>query len=46
MKLKYLKNILPVAALMLTAGLASCVNDLDVTPADPSTIMTPDEPAL
>lgn len=46
MKLKYLNNILPVAALMLTAGLTSCVNDLDVTPIDPSSIMVPDEPAL
>lgn len=46
MNFKYIKNILPVAALALTAGLSSCTGDLDVTPIDPSTVMTVDEPAL
>lgn len=45
MKFK-LKNIAPIAAILLAAGLGSCVNDLDVTPEDPSTIMTPSEPEL
>ena len=31
---KIIRNIVPVAALALTFGLASCVNDLDVTPLD------------
>ena len=43
MKFKY---ILPAAAVMLAAGLTSCVGDLDVTPIDPATTMTVDEPAL
>ena len=38
--------ILPVAAFTLAAGLSSCVNDLDVTPIDPSTTMDPSEPSL
>lgn len=46
MNLKYFKNIAPAAALMLAAGLSSCVGDLDVTPIDPGTVMVPDEPAL
>ena len=40
------KYILPVAALALTAGLSSCVGDLDVTPIDPSTTMSVDEAGL
>ncbi len=40
------KYILPVATLALAAGLSSCVGDLDVTPIDPSTTMTPSEPEL
>ena len=40
------KFILPVAAFALTAGLSSCVKDLDVTPIDPSTTMTVDEAGL
>ena len=46
MNFKYIKNILPVAALGLSLGLGSCVNDLDVTPIDPSTNMTADYDAL
>lgn len=46
MNFKYIKNILPVAALALTAGLSSCTGDLDVTPIDPNTIMTVDEVGL
>ena len=44
--LKYIKNIIPVAAIALTAGLSSCTGDLDVTPIDPSSTMTPSEPEL
>ena len=40
------KYILPVAAITLTAGLSSCVGDLDVTPIDPSTTMAVDEAGL
>lgn len=40
------KYILPVATLALAAGMSSCVGDLDVTPIDPSTTMTPSEPEL
>ena len=46
MKLSNFKNILPAAALLLTAGVTSCVKDLDVTPIDPSSTMEVDEPAL
>jgi len=46
MKLNNFKNILPVAAMLLTAGMTSCTKDLDVSPIDPSTTMTVDEPAL
>ena len=35
-----------MAALALTMGLGSCTGDLDVTPIDPSSTMTVDEPAL
>lgn len=45
MELNKFKYILPVA-LGLTTGLSSCVGDLDVTPIDPSTTMTVDEPGL
>lgn len=34
--IKFIKNILPAAALVLSAGLTSCVGDLDVTPIDPN----------
>lgn len=43
MKLKY---ILPCATAMLALGFSSCVGDLDVTPIDPSTVMTPDPMGL
>ncbi len=42
MKLKY---ILP-SALVAAMGMSSCVNDLDVTPIDPSTVMTVDANGL
>ena len=44
--IRYIKNILPLAAVVLTAGLSSCTGDLDVTPIDPSSTMTPSEPEL
>ena len=43
---KYMKNIVPVAALALSFGMASCVNDLDVTPLDDSRTTTYDVNAL
>lgn len=44
---KYLKQIaVPATAALLTFGLGSCVNDLDVTPIDPSTNMTVDPSGL
>ena len=47
MNFRYFKNIVPVAALILaSAGMTSCVGDLDVTPIDPSTNMTVNEPEL
>lgn len=47
MNLRYFKQIVPAAAIMLIgAGLSSCTGDLDVTPIDPSSTMTVDEPAL
>lgn len=46
MKRNIIKNMLSVAAIALTAGLSSCTGDLDVTPIDPSTTMTPSEPEL
>lgn len=41
MKLNSFKHILPMTALALSLGLGSCVNDLDVTPIDPSTVTEP-----
>ncbi|MCF0235230.1 MAG: RagB/SusD family nutrient uptake outer membrane protein [Bacteroidaceae bacterium] len=35
-----IKSLLPVAVLALSFGLTSCVDDLNVTPKDPSTNMT------
>jgi hypothetical protein len=32
----YIKHIIPVAALLLMMGMASCTKDLDVTPIDPN----------
>lgn len=46
MNLKNIKHIVPAAVLLLSLGLGSCINDLDVTPIDPSTNMTPDYKAL
>ncbi len=46
MKFNFLKHILPAAAVALTAGLSSCVGDLDVDPIDPSTTMEADEIGL
>ena len=46
MNFKYIKQIVPAAVLSLSLGLGSCVNDLDVSPIDPSTNMTPDYDAL
>lgn len=46
MKLKDIKRILPMTVLALSLGMTSCVNDLDVTPKDPSTNMTADAQAL
>ena len=46
MKRNIIKNMLPVAAIALTAGLSSCTGDLDVTPIDPASTMTPSEPEL
>ena len=43
---RYIKNILPAAALLLSAGLTSCVGDLDVTPIDPTKNTTLDPIAL
>ena len=39
MKLRYLKSFAYIATLALALGFQSCVNDLDVTPIDPSTKM-------
>jgi hypothetical protein len=46
MNLRYIKNIVPGAALLLSMGLSSCVNDLDVTPIDPTKNMTVDYASL
>ena len=46
MNSKYIKHIVPAAALLLAVGLNSCTKDLDVTPIDPSTTMTVDEVGL
>lgn len=46
MNYKYIKHIASVALLSLSLGLGSCINDLDVTPIDPSTNMVPDFDAL
>lgn len=47
MNLRYFKNLIPVAAVAFAvAGLSSCTKDLDVTPIDPSSTMTPSEAEL
>ena len=33
---KYIKNIVPIAALLLSMGATSCVGDLDVEPINPN----------
>lgn len=44
--MNFFKNIVLAAAVAAPLGLASCIDDLDVTPIDPSTNMTADIPAL
>ena len=46
MNSRYIKHIVPAAALLLAVGLNSCTKDLDVTPIDPSTTMVVDEVGL
>ena len=46
MNFRYIKNMIPAAAVLLAMGLSSCTKDLDVTPIDPSKTMVPDEAAL
>ena len=46
MNSRYIKHIVPAAALLLAVGLNSCTKDLDVTPIDPSTTMSVDEVGL
>ena len=46
MNFKLFEHILPATAVVLSAGLSSCVGDLDVTPIDPSTTMEVNEPSL
>jgi len=43
---KYIKSIVPAAAVMLSLGMSSCTGDLDVEPIDPSTVMTADATGL
>lgn len=45
MKFKYIKQIAPAAAMLLSVGLTSC-NYLDVEPIDPNSVMVADEPSL
>lgn len=45
MNFKYIKNIAPVAAVVLTMGLSSC-DYLDVEPIDPGTVMNVSEAEL
>lgn len=35
MKFRYLKSLIPAASLVLTVGMASCVNELDISPINP-----------
>lgn len=47
MELIRIKKMIPAAALVLTVGLGSCTNDLDVTPIDPNlTLETTEEKAF
>lgn len=33
---QYIKKFIPAAALVLSMGMTSCINDLDVEPIDPN----------
>ena len=46
MNLNKIKTILPFAALLLSMGLSSCTNDLNVTPIDPRKNTTVDAQRL
>ena len=46
MNLRYFKNILPIAAVVLTLGLSSCVKDLDVDNIDPNSFEQPNAQSL
>ena len=47
MNFKYtFKKMIPATALLLSLGLGSCINDLDVEPIDPSTVMEADIEAI
>ena len=46
MKLYTFKRIAPLAVLVMSLGMGSCVGDLDVTPIDPSAVMTPNYNSL
>ena len=46
MNLRYFKNILPIAAAVLTLGLSSCVKDLDVDNIDPNSYEAADAQSL
>ena len=46
MKISIIKNLAPAAALVLSLGLGSCVNDLDVNPIDPTLSAEVDNDAL
>ena len=46
MNLRYFKNILPIAAVVLTLGLSSCVKDLDVDNIDPNSYENADAQSL
>jgi len=43
---RYIKRLLPAAALLLSMGMTSCTGDLDVTPIDPNKNTTVDNDAL
>ena len=43
---RYIKRILPAAALLMTLGMTSCTGDLDVTPIDPNKNTTVDADGL
>ncbi|MCD8288762.1 MAG: RagB/SusD family nutrient uptake outer membrane protein [Prevotella sp.] len=46
MKLNKIKSYVPAIALAFAFGMTSCVNDLDVTPIDPQTMMDFDDDAV